>query len=312
LVRVEEAEAANVDRLPADSVVVVVRWTGDCGRRRAKLDTLEVGTRQIFQAVLRPDSLWIDNRPTFDVPPGLLGVYPGTTYWPNYLDTFREFLAELPSPDEWRADCRTGAIRIDRWFHRLSNRKTRYHYPFTAIRSSLRAMCETEMKHRARKLERWEATAPIPDDLRDVLWKEGCREGSDVWGGWDTAVNGHFRDLPGDQWTVICPRSDDWRLLIVQLSPSVQVVEVARLAGNDWDWLAGAAPAEYLELMTSETLEGEGRWTLQRPRHDVVLLEYLGGVEDQIIAFYETESGWNNVGVYCCYWYEAEQAADVQ
>jgi hypothetical protein len=92
----------------------------------------------------------------------------------------------------------------------------------------------------------------------------------------------------------------------------VQTVELARLAGNDWDWLAGAASASYFELLTSEPLEGEGMWTLPRPERDVVLLQYLGGTDDQVIAFYETESGWQNVGVHCCYWYEAEQAADAQ
>jgi hypothetical protein len=121
---------------------------------------------------------------------------------------------------------------------------------------------------------------------------------------WDHAIDGRFVDSDAPQWAVICAMTDHWRLLVLVLGPPVKVIELARLAGNEWSWLAGAAPRAYFDWTSAAEFRHRGRWSVLRPQRAVVLLKFVSGTEDQTLAFFETQGGWIHVGVRCCSWPE--------
>ena len=309
LVVVEEADGPGTDRIGPDSIVAIFRW----GRDRSEIygcrptparDSLAVGGRHIFSAILRADSLWVAGRPTFDVSPHVLAEYPGamprtpSTIPP--VEDYREFLAMLPSRDEWNRDCRPAVIRVQGWLDSHQNGRG-MRFPFSNISMRLRPACDYSLERHAAELERWKPSRPIPDTLRDLLRNHGCRDDADLLNDWDDAVDGHFIQSDSQQWVVICSTPSYWSLLVVLPEPSVGIVELARLRGNAWSWTAGAAPPEYFDWSSSREI-GSGRWSVPAPRRDVVLLKFLSGAEDQTLAFYETEAGWVHVGVRCCRW----------
>ena len=293
--RVEEADGPGANLVGSDPTAVVVRWAqiGDSCDRVLKRDSLTSGRRYVFRAILRPDSLWIDGRPTFDVPPEILAEMPS-------LDAYRQFLAMLPTKEEWERDCRPGVTRVLGWLG--SHPDVAQHPPFTAVDRRLRPACVASLERRALGLERWKPTPQVPNELRLTLAHEGCRRGPDVMNDWDQAVDGHFVDAAAPQWAVICAMSDHWRLLVVVLGPPVKIIELARLTGNEWSWLAGAAPREYFDWTGAGEFRNRGRWGVPRPRRDLVLLTLVS--EDQTLAFFETQGGWIHVGVRCCSWPE--------
>lgn len=300
---VEEADGPGATRLGSDSTVVVVRWGGidDACEWVPSSDSLAPRSRHVFTAILRADSLWIDGRPTLDVPPQPLGEFLGSAAsgMKPSLEEYREFLSVLPSREEWGTDCRPGVDRVRLW---LSRHPEATRWPqFATVERTFRPTCERWLETRATLLERDEATRPIPTVLRDFARTQDCREGDDVWSGWDTAIDGHFIESDAQQWALICVMQDHWRLLVVLPDPPGRIIELARLAGNERSWLAGAAPAEYFDWTSSPEF-GDGRWSVPGPRRDVVLLRFISGAPDQTLAFYETEAGWVHVGVRCCNW----------
>ena len=119
--------------------------------------------------------------------------------------------------------------------------------------------------------------------------------------GWDAAVDGHFVQSDKQQRVVICSTRTYWSLLVVLPEAPVGIIELARLRGKAWSWIAGAAPAEYFDWAVAQEI-GFGRSRVPGPRRDVVLLRFLSGTEDQTLAFFETEAGWVHVDVRCCNW----------
>jgi hypothetical protein len=301
LVAIEAAAGPGPTRLAPDSLAVVVRWTGDSCGRNPTYDSLPAGSRHVFVASLRPDSLWLEGRPTWDAGPDILADYTPRDAAAMSLRDYWEFLATLPARDDWRADCRPEVIRVERWLDAHAG-GTRTH-PFDAARTRLRAACERSLETHAERLERWQPTRPIPAALRAVRREQGCRDDAGVLTDTASAVDGRFLPSEVEQWAFICPGADAWRLLVVAFDSPPRVIELVRMAGHDWSWLAGAAPPEYFDWSTSPDFHS-GRWGVVRPSRDVVLLEFVstGGDGDPTLAFFDAGGRWVHVETRCCRW----------
>lgn len=299
---VEEADGSGARSLGADSLAIIVRWVGpdDYCNWNPATDSLATGSRHLFTATLRPDSLWINGRSTFDVRSILFADFSESPTGGPRLSEYRSLLATMPDRREWETDCRPGVRRVERW---LESHKDPSFDPFTVLHMRLRPACEYSVQGHVSGLERWKPSTPIPNALRRVFREQRCRDDPDVFAGMKQAVDGHFLTSDAQQWVFICAGVDDWRLLVVVLESPPRVIELARLAGHDWDWLAGSAPAEYFHWASSRDF-GSGRWHVPRPRGGVVLLKFLEGSDDQTIAFFEIPGGWIHVGVSCCSWPE--------
>jgi len=153
------------------------------------------------------------------------------------------------------------------------------------------------------RLERWKPTKPIPEALRGVFREQGCRDDPNVWADLTDAVDGSFIESDAAQWVFICVGAQDWRLLVVALESPPRIIELARMMGQEWDWYAGSAPVEYFAWTSSPDFDS-GRWGVPRPTRGVVLLKFISGDRDQLLAFFETPGGWVHVGVRCCNWTE--------
>lgn len=304
-IAVEQADGPGVPSLGVDSVAVIVLWSADrddsCEPVRA-FDTLAVGTRHVFRATLRPDSLWMDGLPTWDTRADLLADFSlsAAASQSMTLATYRGFLDTLPSREEWAVDCRPGVMRVERWqrAHGVSDGR-----PFVFVRERLRQACEFSMQQRLRLLERWEPSRPVSVELRAVFREQECRDDQEVFADLEQAVDGSFTESAAPQWVFICAGAEDWRLLAVVLESPPRIIELVRMVGKDWGWLAGTAPAEYFAWASSRELR-PGRWSLPRPEgRGVVLLRFISPpADDETLAFFETPQGWMHVGVTCCNW----------
>ncbi len=305
LVTVQEADGPGARLLATDSVAVIMRWRGtdDACRPIPARDSLPLGSQHLFTAVLRPESLWVGSRPSFDVYDGLFGDYSAsdTARGSPPLGEYRQFLDILPSRADWASDCRPGVRRVERWLE--AHPRASRGYPFRALQARLRPACEGSIGAHVFGLERWRPAQSIPYALRRVLREQRCRDDPDVFAGAQDAVDGHFVASDAPQWVFICPGTRSWRLLVVVLEPRARIIELARVAGQDWDWIAGSAPAEYFDWTSSPDF-GSGRWHVARPKRGVVLLKFISGDQEQTLAFFQTPGGWVHVGVRCCYWPE--------
>ncbi len=305
LVAVQEADGPGARLLGTDSVAVIMRWRGidDSCRPILAGDSLPLGSRHLFTAVLRAESLWIGGRPSFDVYDGLFADYStsDTARGSPPLGEYRQFLDVLPSRADWASDCRPGVRRVERWLE--AHPRASRGYPFSALQARLRPACEGSIGAHVIGLERWQRAQPIPDAIRRVFREQRCRDDPDVFAGVQDAVDGHFVASEAPQWVFICTGTRSWRLLVVVLEPRARIIELARVAGQDWDWVAGTAPAAYFDWTSSSDV-GSGRWHVPGPKRGVVLLRFISGDEEQTLAFFQTPGGWVHVGVRCCYWPE--------
>lgn len=303
LLAVEEANGPGDRSLGADSLAIIVRWIGiegPCSWTPVR-DTLATGTRHLFTATLRADSQWINRRPTFDVRSGLLADVSESPAGGARLSDYRSLLATMPGRKEWETDCRPGVGRVERWMD--SHPELSKVLPFSAVRTGLRPACNNSVQLHAATLERWESSTPIPAALRAVFRRERCRDDSAVFAAPEKTVDGRFTMSDAPQWVYICVGPSTWRLIVVVLESPPRIIELMRIAGHDWGWIAGSAPAEYFEWTSSRDI-GSGRWDVPPPRRGAVLLKFISAGDDQNLAFYETPSGWVHVAVRCCRWPE--------
>lgn len=304
-IAIEQADGPGVPSLGADSVAVILLWSAYrddfCEPVRA-FDTLAVGTRHVFLATLRPDSLWMDGLPTWDTRADLLADFSlsAAASQSMTLATYRGFLDTLPGRDEWAVDCRPGVQRVERWqrAHGVAGGR-----PFESVSERLRQACELSLQQRLHLLERWEPSRPVPVELRAVFREQECRDDQEVFANLERAVDGNFAESAAPQWAFICAGAEDWRLLAVVLESPPRIIELVRMVGKDWGWLAGTAPAEYFEWASSQEFR-PGRWSLPHAEgRGVVLLKFISPpADDETLAFFETPQGWMHVGVTCCNW----------
>lgn len=306
LIRIDRGELAGSDWQIEDSVAVLVRWVGPTERCRLNpaQDRLGSGTRHLFIARLRPESLWVASRPTLDVLPGPFNAItidstpPAPTSPPDYLS----LIHLLPSREEWELDCRPATLRVTRWIDTwLSHAPS---HPLQQARWRLSQVCTRLLEQRAASLLRSEASMPVPAAVRAVYRRQACRTDHSVLTSVTDAVNGRFTSSTAPQWAFICQRLKDWRLLVVVMESPVRIIELVRMAGKEWSWKMEVAPAQLFEWTSAEEFSRSRMRAVPRPARDVVLLKSLSGVPDQPLAFYETATGWIHVRVKCCRWPE--------
>lgn len=290
---VEEVEGPGGKVLAPDSLIAVVRWSpgGElqgCGWVPLQ-DSLSIGSRHLLRGELRPDSLWIDHRPTFDVHRGPFADFALNTGKPGTptLATYRSFLGALPTKQDWEVDCRAGTQRVRRWLE--LNTDARW-YAFRRVPGSLEDYCRRSLEAHARKLERGTHATKVPQDVIALYQSHGCLDDSTTLTSVNDAVEGHFTQLHAPQWAFICPRAHDWRLLVVVLDSTPRTIELVRMVGHAWSWLITAVPPEYFDWVCSRDVS-TGRYYQPPPVRDVVLLTALD-VRDSKLAFYETPGGW--------------------
>lgn len=314
-IRVESAEGYAGDLVEPGSEVVVFRWnriSDRCHWTAFHKDSLEAGSRQHFTALLRPDSLWIDNLPTFDLAPNNpVAELPGASgkgTSESLVEELRDFTSALPSEHDWKEDCRTATGGVQSWLdaHRHVSKRP----PLSAAIHYMRANCERALERKAEDLERWDAyedSYEISPALRQWLRDEGCQDLSEIDVQPEIALRGRYvPTTEGDtreQWAVICARDDYWRLLVVLPEPPAQVHELVRMPGI-WDWMLSTGPAEYFLYMSAREFDEEEPWRVPRPRYDVALLEFEGYETVEKLAVFWTEDGWQHVVVLCCHWPE--------
>lgn len=303
VVAVEELEGPGHAELAPDSLAVIVQWRGGdemwgCSPYPTR-DSFPPGSRHLLRVELRPDTLWLEGRPTFDLHPGIYTAY--TRYGRGSdlpsLATYRALLDTLPSREAWVADCRPGVARVKRW--RDARPTSRRGWPFNRLIRDLEGYCLQSLKRHAREMERQEPRGPIPDELRELFVEKGCLDDSTTLMSFDDLViDGHFVASEASQWAFTCPREGDWQLLVAILESSPRVIELLRMEGHEWNWWASAAAPEYLDWVCPRDV-GSGRFEEPYPERDVVLLGELS-IDDSMLAFYETPDGWVQVRTHYC------------
>lgn len=293
MVTVEEAEQPGRTFLAPGSLAAIVRWVHGselegCGWVPAR-DSLATGTRHLIRAALRPDSLWLEGRPTFDVYSLPLADFsPGTQPGSPSLAEYRSFLRALPTRKDWETDCRPGIEQVRRWLD-VHPAISRYR-PVSLVSETLVGYCLRSLAAHARGLERGVLERKAPGQAVSLYRSHGCVDDSASLTTADGAVAGHFVASDAPQWAFLCPHADSWELLVVILESPVRTIELLRMAGHDWKWLVTAAPPDYFDWVCSEDT-GTGRYHERRPERDIVLLQELQ-LEDTQLAFYQTPDGW--------------------
>lgn len=310
VISVEKAAGNAAELLALGSHAVMFRWGGvdDFCQWEPPLDTLNTGSRQQFIAILRPDSLWVGDLPTFDVPPKPLGEYPGiAARRPAFLlAEYVDFLSARPTLEEWQVDCRPGTLAVQAWLD--AHAEASKYPPFNIAAGTLRKSCDFDLVSDAADLERWDAyDAPLElsEALDEWLTEEGCQDLTEIERQPAVAFRGNYLPISSgsarEQWLVLCVTDNHWRILVVLPEPPAEVHELASMAGS-WDWLLSAAPAEYFGLMSAREFTYKEPRRVQRPGYDVVLLSFTGAEDDEKLAFFWTDEGWQRVVVRCCYW----------
>lgn len=300
---VEELEGPGRAALDPDSLVIVVQWGHPGALHGCHLvptrDSLPAGTRHLLKVEIRPDSLWLDGRPTFDLRPGRYSDYTRhgrTPDAPSFAE-YRALLDTLPSRTEWATDCRPGVEGVRRWLE--THPETRRFSPFGQVIGSLRDYCLRSLRGHAERLERWEPTRPIPERIHEMFSDQGCLDDSTTLMTFpENVVDGRFVTSEAPQWALVCPGPGDWRLMVAVLESPPRVIELLDMVGPEWNWLVGTAPPEYLDWVCSHDT-GSGRFRSPYPERDVVLLWEMD-VEDRMLVFYETPAGWTHVRTAYC------------
>lgn len=303
VVAVEEAEGPGHAELGRDSLAVIVQWRSgdemrDC-RPYSTRDSLPAGSRYLLRVELRPDSLWLEGRPTFDLHPGIYTAYPthGRGSDAPSLATYRALLDTLPSREAWVTDCRLGVASVEHWLDAYP--QTRRHSPFSDVLGALEDYCLRSLKGHAKELERREPTETIPDELYELFVEQGCLDDATTLMSFnDLVIDGHFIASEAPQWAFTCPREGDWQPLVAVLETSPRVIELLRMEGHEWNWWAIAAAPEYFNWICPRDV-GSGRFEEPYPERDMVLLGELS-IDESMLAFYETPAGWVQVRTHYC------------
>lgn len=302
VVAVEALRGPGPSEFGPDSLAIIVQWgQGDelvgCHLAPTR-DSLPAGSRYLLEVELRPDSLWLEGLPTFDLRPGLLSAYSrhGRTAEAPSFATFRALRSALPSREAWATDCRPGIAGVERWLdaHPQAGRYS----PFNDVLDALEDYCLRSLEGHAKELERQEATQPVPDQVETLYDELGCRDDSTTLNSVEDAVDGRFVASEAPQWTFICPRGEDWQLLVAVLESPPRIIEILRMAGNASSWLVFAAAPDYFDWVCWWNV-GAARYRGPHPQRDVVLLLELG-YDDETLAFYETSGGWANARTRYC------------
>ena len=291
---VEEVEGPGGKVLAPDSTVTIVRWRigaeiEGCGWVPTR-DSLAVGSRHLLRGKLRPDSLWIAGRPTLDLYPERFADMALDTGRPGTptLATYRSLLGALPTKQDWDADCRSGIQRVQRWLD--TNPDWRSYDAFQRVPGMLQSYCLRSLEAHARRLERGMQARMVPPEVIAFYRSHRCLDDSTTLTSANDAVDGHFTESHAPQWAFICPRANDWQLLVVVLDSTPRTIELVRMVGHAWSWLIRAVPAEYFHWVCSTDVS-TGRYYQPPPTRDVVLFTALD-VHRSKLAFYETPSGW--------------------
>lgn len=307
-IRVAEVFGPIADRIGPDSTVALVFWAiGD-----ETVGCITVVNSPRFEAdeyliggTLRPDSLWVDHRPTIDVFPTWFRLAQASKLEPGYtLDTVLEFIAALPSHGEWSVDCRPVTVRAERW---LEGHPSGYQSARARMVADLRPTCRRWLAIHATGLRRgggWSRS--VPDMARQALVSAGCREDTNPRGQFPRwIVMGHFRDASTPEYASICHIDGTWRLLVVTMTPVMVVEELSRMVGSGAGWSLQSLPPEFFDWTSSGEFQQVfiNQAPVARPKHDILLLMAPAQAYSVIqLAFFTTPQGWVQVGVECCNW----------
>lgn len=312
LVFLETVEGEAAETVAARSNAVVFRWYRDASCAvRPRSDSVRAGTQHHFTLALRPDSLWVDSLPTFDVPPDHpLGEFPGSVTYakpPALLPEYLDFVSILPREANWKEDCRPGTQAVVAW--KDSHREAAPYQPINVSDMRLREDCSWALMRKSESLERWDMYQrefEISEVLRESGLVEECRFRTGPREGKLPVVGGQFVPASvggtGQQWAMICVSPNHWQLLIVISKREVRVIELAKLVGKARNWFLTVAPPEYFHWTSALEFNYAERWRSPRPKLDVVILAFSKPKGNQKLAFYWTEEGWRQVTVNCCRW----------
>ena len=297
VVRIRRLDLPAPARLGPDSSAVVVRWYLDghtpC-RMNTRYDSLPRGSHHVFIVKLRAESLWVRDRPTFDVLPGLFTSL--CAYDSAAAESLVMLTRMLPTHEAWETDCRPHLTRLGDYVRHLRPPvQSSVHQPMARFHEE----CRRSVEGHALALER-EKSRPVPPELLALYRARKCRDDLHPP---DDAVDGRFTSSGADQWVFVCDSGDQVRVLIAILEQEPQIIELIRMAGRNRRWSVQVAPPGYFEWMDSRDF-GDRASPAPRPIRDMVLLTWLGFPTEWITAHYQSPRGWENIAVRCCRGFE--------
>ena len=287
-VRLESVEGQAVARgIESGDTVAVFMWVVqmDCSWG-SRGEVLPDSTRQHFTMTLRPDTLWVQGRPTFDVVPEEgLTVYPGAGEGARgvTVDDYAEFVSLIPTRAEWEADCRPGVRETNQWIWAPRHGGSR---PFSNVIESLVGACEASVHAKARS---YASSGPHEMPSALLAWSRSAGCSVDESRG---AVPGTFMpDVAAEQWAVLCETVANWRLLIVVPSEARVLAELASGVGPAFYRYVEVVAPPYFEWASSEntSLPANRR---PPPEQDTVLFE--------LYLYFWRNGAWTSEPDSCC------------
>ncbi len=239
----------------AGSRVAVFTWTlGASCEWRSRGVELEPGSTHHFPMTLRPEAMWSEGVPTFDViPAGGLDVFPGRTRvrdveWQRYL----EFIDRVPTRSEWAVDCRPFLDPLREWDH---GRAPRWGFAVAALWRA----CESGVRNRAEALGRISAPE-VPGSVLGWSRRAECT----IRQRWDEsldAVDGaFFQSSDRRAWAVACETPTHTRLVVIDEASGTLEAELLSVAGAVPNWHLSVVPPTYFEWVHfGPTLDPEGQ-----------------------------------------------------
>lgn len=251
---------------PGSRVAVFLWDLGPSCRWHTRGVELDPGSAHHFPMRLRPETMWAEGVPTFDViPTSGFDVFPGRSNvhgieWPAY----RELLDRIPLVSEWREDCRPFLEPLTQWRDRHAGRFS------GVVVSQLWGSCENVVRARAVGLER-EGVSEVPGSVLTWSRLAGCR----IRPRWDQsldAVVGVFHEGSTRRaWTVLCETDSHTRLVVIDEATGELEADLLNVAGSVPDWHLSVVPPEYFDWFRFGGSPGSPDG-LDPPRTDAIAL----------------------------------------
>ena len=204
---------------------------------------LDPGAEYHFTMALRPDSLWVGGRPTYDVDPSIgFRVFPdGVGHRRDHLPQYLEFLNLVPDETEWEQDCRVGVEALERWT--AARPELAGNLPFSSVPRTLRMTCNAHIARYMQRLRRHPLPEElVPETLARFADQQGCSFGDE---GRVRIVRGNFTDSNSEEHAGLCTGVNHWRLVVAPSDGSV--TELASGRGDPELYWIAALPREYFD-----------------------------------------------------------------